>query len=60
MDVRRQTVRFIERADANEADSVAGSSIVAPNCDAAPRTARDLLALATVGRRVDDLDFSLD
>jgi hypothetical protein len=60
MDVRRQTVRFIERTDANEADSVAGSSVVAPNCDATPRTAGDLLGLATVGRCVDDLNFSLE
>jgi len=60
VDVRRQTVRFIERTDANEADSVTGSSVVAPNCDPAPRAAGDLLSLATIGGRVDDLNFSLE
>ena len=60
MDVRRQTVRFIKRPDANEADSITGSGLVAPNCDPAPRAAGDLLTLATVGRRVDDLNFSLE
>lgn len=60
MDVRRQTVRFIERTDANEANSVTASGVVAPNCDPAPRAAGDLLTLATIGRRVDDLNFSLE
>src|SRR5215467_9020010 len=60
MDVRRQAIRFIERTHTNEADSVAGSSVVAPNSDAALRTAGNLLALATVGRCVDDLNFSLE
>jgi len=60
VDVRRQTVRFIERTDANEAYSVTGSGVVAPNCDPTPRAAGDLLTLATVGRRVDDLNFSLE
>src|SRR5262249_21464421 len=57
---RRQAIRFIERTHTNEADSVAGSSVVAPNSDAALRTAENLLALATVGRCVDDLNFSLE
>jgi hypothetical protein len=60
VDVGRQAVGFVERTDANEADSVAGSSVVAPNSNAATRTAGDLLALATVGRGVDDLNFSLE
>src|SRR4026209_1240542 len=60
VDVRRQTVRFIERTDANEANSVTASGVVAPNCDPAPRAAGDLLTLATIGRRIDDLNFSLE
>jgi hypothetical protein len=60
VDVRRQAVRFIERTDANEVDSVAGSSVVAPNRDATPRTAGDFLALATISWCVDNLNFSLE
>jgi hypothetical protein len=60
VDVWRETVRFIERTDTNEADSVAGSSIVAPDCDATPRTAGNLLALATVRWCIDDFNFSLE
>src|SRR5690242_21758445 len=60
MDVRRQAVRFVERANADEAHLIAGAGVVAPQGDPAMRTARDLLALAAVRRRVHDLGRPLE
>ena len=59
MDVGRQAVRLVERADAHEAHRVAGAGVVAPQRDAALRAARDLLALAAVRRRVDDVGLAV-
>ena len=59
MDVGREEVRFIERADADEANGFAGTGVVAPNGDIAPGAAGNPLTLAAVGGRVDDLDFPL-
>jgi hypothetical protein len=60
MDVGWKAVRVIQRTDPDEADSVTGASVVAPDRDAALRTAGNLLALAAVRRRVDDLDLTLE
>jgi hypothetical protein len=48
VDVRGQQVGLLQRADAHEADEVAGAGIVAPESDPTGRAAGDLLALATV------------
>jgi hypothetical protein len=44
--------RFASRSPARQSPY----PVVAPNRDMAPRAARDLLTLATLGRRLDDLD----
>ena len=59
MNVRRQAVRLIQCSDADKAHRVTCSGVVAPNRDAAVGTARDLLALAAVGRRIDHFDLAL-
>src|SRR5271170_8489142 len=48
--VGRQTVRFIERADANETHDIAEPTVVTPYCNLARRAACDRLSLATVAR----------
>jgi len=58
VDVGRQRVRLVEGAHANEADSVAGPCIVAPNGNPAGWAAEDPLALAAVGRRIHKLGLS--
>ena len=58
MNVGRQTRGFIERANADEANGFAGAGIVAPYGDFAFWTPRNPLALAAVGRRVDDHDVA--
>jgi len=55
-----QALRFIQRSDANKANCVTGASVVAPHSDVALGTAGDLLALAAVGRRIDNLDLTLE
>ena len=60
MDVGWKAVRVIQRTDPDEADSVTGAGVVAPDRDAALRTAGNVLALAAVRRRVDDLDLTLE
>src|SRR5205809_4198582 len=60
VDVRWQEVRCVERSDADKANRATASCVVAPDRDAAPGAAGDLLALAAVGRRVDDLDLTLE
>src|SRR6266480_58615 len=60
VDVRWQEVRCVERSDADKANRATASCVVAPDRDAAPGAAGDLLALAAVGRRVDDLDLALE
>ena len=59
MNVGRQAVRLIKRSDADKAHRIACSGVVAPNGNAAPGTARDLLAFAAVGRRIDHFDLAL-
>src|ERR1700704_5052393 len=59
VDVRRKPIRLIERADANKAQGIACSGVVAPEGDMALRTARYFLTLAAVRRRVHDFDFAL-
>src|SRR5512132_906571 len=54
MDVRRQAIGIVERADAHEAHDVAAPAVIAPERDVAFRAARDLLADAAVRRRVHD------
>lgn len=51
VDVGRQAVGIVERADAHEAHGVAGTAIVAPHRDAARGAAPDLLAAAARRRR---------
>src|SRR5437773_10040448 len=60
VDVRWQEVRRVERSDADKANRVTASRVVAPDRDAAPGAAGDLLALAAVGGRADDLDLALE
>src|SRR6185295_20170427 len=59
VDVGRQPRRLVERAHADEAHRVAGAGVVAPDRDAARRTAGDSLSLAAVRRRVDNLHFAV-
>ena len=59
MDVRRQAIRLIQRTDPNKADRIPRPGIIAPQRDMAHRAAADLLALAAVGRRIDDFHFAL-
>src|SRR4051794_26746308 len=58
VDVGRQPTRVVERADADEADRIAGAGIVAPHGDAAARAARDALAGAARRRRLDELGLA--
>jgi hypothetical protein len=51
MDIRRQAIWVIQRADANEIYNIAGARIVAPQSDMTRRTARDLLSLAAIRGR---------
>jgi hypothetical protein len=55
VNVRRQVIRLIERADTDELHERPGPGVMSPHRDAAARTARDLLAETACGRRVDDL-----
>src|SRR5512138_1032514 len=57
MDVRRQRVRIVERADADEAEDRSRAGVVAPKGDAALAAARDLLALPALRRCLDQLRF---
>src|SRR4030095_5425913 len=59
VDVRRKMIRLAERADADETHHVAHAAVVAPQRDPANRTARDLLTLAAVRRRVHHLQLTL-
>jgi hypothetical protein len=58
VDVRRQTVRFVERSDPYEANCIAATAVIAPDSDATPGTAGDHLTFAAVGWCVDAVDFS--
>src|SRR5581483_10920517 len=60
MDVGRTLARVVHGADAQEANRGAGLRIVAPKRDLAFRAARDALALAACGWRVDDLGLGLE
>ncbi len=59
VDVGRQAVGLVERADAHETHRVAGARIVAPDRDAAMRAAADLLSPAALGRRRHHVDFAM-
>jgi hypothetical protein len=59
VDVRRKPIRLVKGADANKAQGIACSGVVAPEGDMAVRTASYFLTLAAVRRRVYDLDLSL-
>jgi len=59
MDIGRQAVGLVERADAHEADRLPGSRVVAPKRDAAFRAARDPLPLAARCRNIGRLGFAL-
>ena len=59
VDVGRQVIRFVERADADEAHRVARTGVVAPQGHAAVWTANDLLPLAAVLRRIHRLRCAL-
>jgi hypothetical protein len=48
MDVRPQTIGLVERSDPYEADGIAGAGVVAPDGNATPGAARNLLPLAAV------------
>jgi hypothetical protein len=60
MDVGRQTIRFVERADANEADCFTGAGVIAPKRYPTAGTSGDSLTLAAVRWGVDDLNVSLE
>src|SRR5258708_283192 len=60
MNVRRQPIGLVERADADKFHSVAGARVMAPDRDVTLRAARDLLSLAAVRRRCDDFDVALE
>jgi hypothetical protein len=60
VNVRWEAVGFVKRADTDEANGVTTACVVAPYGDAAPGTARDLLPLAAVGRRIDSLDLTFE
>jgi hypothetical protein len=55
-----KAVRFIQGADTDESDSIVCTSVVAPNRNATPGAAGDLLTLATVRWCVDDFSLSLE
>ena len=55
MYIGRQVIWHVKRADPNEPDEGAGTRIVAPYCHSTLLAARDLLSLAAVRRRADDL-----
>jgi hypothetical protein len=54
VNIGRQPIGFVERANSHESHHRACTGIVAPDRDAASRAARDLLAEAACRRRVDD------
>ncbi len=58
MNIRRQPIRFVERPNPHEADRIARTRIVAPERHPAHSAANDLLAFATVARRVDTLNLA--
>src|SRR5450755_933571 len=58
VDVGRQPIRLVQRADTDEAHGVAAAAIVAPDGDAASRAARDLLSGAALRWRHDDLGLT--
>src|SRR5688572_9802447 len=60
VDVRRQGIRVVERADADKGHEAAGAGVVAPEGDAAARAARYRLALAAGGRRVDQFRLAAE
>jgi hypothetical protein len=59
MDIGREAIGIIERADANEAQGISRSGVVAPQGDAAVRTARDFLPLSAIGRRIHHFGLAL-
>jgi hypothetical protein len=58
VDIRRQTIRFVEGTDPHEANGIAAATVIAPDGDATPRTAGDYLTFAAVGWRVDAFHLS--
>jgi len=58
MNIRRQAVGVIERADPDETDRLAGSRVVAPQSNPAHATANDQLALSAVAGSVDALQVA--
>ena len=48
MNIRRQQIRLIERADPDDLGDGTGAGVVAPHRHAAPRTPRNLLPTATL------------
>lgn len=60
MRVRREAVRLLQRADADEAHGVAGSGVVAPHGDTAHGATGDLLPLAAVRGRDDDVRLAVE
>src|SRR5262249_1627576 len=55
MDVGRAAVGIVHAADPHEPHGCAGACVIAPHRNLAFRAARDALAFAAGGRRVDDL-----
>ena len=59
MNIGRQPVRLIERSNADKANRIASSGVIAPDSNAATGTSRDYLALAAARRRIDKFDLTL-
>ena len=59
MNIGWKAVRFIQGTDTDESDSIACTSVVAPNRNATSGAAGNLLTLATVRWGIDYFDFSM-
>ena len=59
MNIGRPPVRIIERSNADKAQRIASSSVIAPDSNAATGTSRDDLALAAARWRIDQFHLTL-
>ena len=59
MNIGRQPVRLIERSNADKAQRIASSSVIASDSNAATGTPRDDLAHAAARRRIDQFHLTL-
>jgi len=60
MNVRRTVIWTIQRSDPHERDLQTRASIVAPNCDTAPRTANKFLPFTAVRRNLHGFRFTTE